>query len=39
MASANSRFAIVTEKENLQVLTFLECVVLSASLNTVESHF
>ena len=33
MAGVNSRFAVVTEElEILQMLTFLECVVLSPSL-------
>ena len=32
MASVISRFAALTEKEILQILTFLECVVLSPSL-------
>ena len=32
MVGANSHFAVVTVKEILQMLTFLECVVLSPSL-------
>ena len=31
MAGVNSFFAVVTEEEVLQMLTFLECVVLSTS--------
>ena len=34
MTGVNSRFAIATEEEILQMLTFLECVVLSPSLYT-----
>ena len=32
MAVVNSRFAVVTEEEILQMFIFLECVVLSPSL-------
>ena len=39
MAVVNSRFAVVTEKEILQMISFAECVVLSPSLYIVIQLF
>ena len=39
MAVVNSRFAVVTEKEILQMISFPECVVLSPSLYIVIQLF